>query len=380
MGAAFGSKGSVTDTTNGATQLVSLSGTGANLPYIAATTDPAGYNNSNINFAAFHQPVGGSYQWNIQGQRQLNNNLVVSLAYVASHGHDLPFAVDINQVPANRLAPSDKQFRPYPQFGTIAVAGAVPNENAISNYNSLQAQIDQRFSHGLSFSFSYVWSHFLDDLDTAGWGSHSGTTNWQNAYNPAANYGNSNFDVRNAFKGYVLYQLPFGRGRQFLNSNALVDAIIGGWQVSDTLVVQSGQPFTPVMQTDTSYSLAGSNFALYPNLIGNPTLTNRGVNQWFNEAAFAPPAAGTFGGVHRNQLTGPDLATTDLSLGKTFSIWESVKLQVRGDAQNLFNHPSFGLPANQLTVLNGAVSAGTSTINSVTVPSRTMQVSARISF
>ena len=131
MGGAFGAKGNATDTTNGAVQLVSLSGTGANLPYIAATTDPAGYNDSNVNFAAFHQPVGGSYQWNFQLQRQVNNNLVASLAYVASHGHDLPFAVDINQVPAAKLAPIDKQFRPYPQFGTIAVAGTVPNENAI---------------------------------------------------------------------------------------------------------------------------------------------------------------------------------------------------------------------------------------------------------
>ena len=72
----------------------------------------------------------------------------------------------------------------------------------------------------------------------------------------------------------------------------------------------------------------------------------------------APPAAGTFGNEHRNQLTGPGLVTTNLSLSKTFAIWESVKLQVRGDAQNLFNHPSFGLPANQLTVVNGAVVPG----------------------
>ena len=94
----------------------------------------------------YHQPVGGSYQWNIQGQRQLNNNLVASLAYVASHGHDLPFPVDINQVPVAHLQSNDQQFRPYPQFGTIAMAGAVPNENAISNYNSLQATIQQRLS------------------------------------------------------------------------------------------------------------------------------------------------------------------------------------------------------------------------------------------
>ena len=71
-------------------------------------------------------------------------------------------------------------------------------------------------------------------------------------------------------KGYILYQLPFGRGRQFLNSNALVDAIIGGWQVSDTLIIQSGQPFTAVMKADNSYSLAGSNFAWYPNVDREP--------------------------------------------------------------------------------------------------------------
>src|SRR5439155_21328488 len=141
-GGAFGSMGHAPDTTNGAAQLVSLSGTGAKLPHIAATTNPPAYNNSHVNFAAYHQPVGGSYQWNFQLQRQVNPNLVASLAYVASHGHDLPFAVDINQVPATKLSPNDKQFRPYPQFGTIAVAGTVPNENAISNYNSLQATIE----------------------------------------------------------------------------------------------------------------------------------------------------------------------------------------------------------------------------------------------
>ncbi len=134
------------------------------------------------------------------------------------------------------------------------------------------------------------------------------------------------------------------------------------------------------MNNDTSYSLGGSNFKLYPNLIGNPTLASRGINQWFNEAAFAPPSAGTFGNERRNQLTGPGLVTTNLSLSKTFTIWEEVKLQVRGDAQNLFNHPSFGLPANGLTAANGAIVTGSSTINSVTVPSRTMQVSARLSF
>ncbi len=384
MGGAFGSKGSVTDTTNGVTPVVVLSGTGANLPYIGASTDASAYNGSNVNYAAYHQPVGGSYQWNIQGQRQLGPNLVVSLAYVASHGHDLPFPVDINQVPQNKLAPDDQQSRPYPQFGTIATAGAVPGENAISNYHSLQATIQKRLTHGLNFNFNYVWSHFLDDLDTAGWGSHSGDTFWQNAYKPSANYGNSNFDVRNAFKGDLLYQLPFGQGRQFLNNNRLLDTVIGGWQASSTIVLLSGQPFTAVMNgSDNSFSLAGSNYRWFPNVIGNPKLSSHpqhGVNQWFNEAAFAVPAPGTFGNERRNQLTGPGLSRVNFSLGKSFAIWEQVRLQVRADANNIFNHPSFGLPASGLTANNGVIQTGSSSINSVSVPARTMQLSGRLSF
>jgi hypothetical protein len=187
--------------------------------------------------------------------------------------------------------------------------------------------------------------------------------------------------VRNAFKGSIVYELPFGRGRQFVNNNTMADAVIGGWQVSSTIVLQTGQFFTPVLSVDNSYSLAGSSFAWYPNQIGNPRPANRNVNQWFNEAAFAAPAAGTFGTEGRNQLTGPGLSRVNLSLGKTFAIWEQVRLQIRADANNIFNHPSFGLPANQLTVnSSGTINTGTSTINSVTVPSRTMQLGARVTF
>jgi hypothetical protein len=382
MGGAFGSKGNVTDQTNGLTPVVILSGTGSNLPYVGASTDPTAYNGQNQNYVAYHQPVGGSYQWNVQGQRQLGPNLVVSLAYVASHGHNLPFPVDINEVPEDKLSANDQQFRPYPQFGTLSTTGTVANENAISNYNSLQATIQKRFTSGLSFNFNYVWSHFLSDMDSAGWGSHSGAQYYQNSYDPSANYGNSNFDVRNSFKGNVLYQLPFGRGRQFLNSNELLDEVIGGWQASSTIVLLDGQPFTAVMQDGSnSYSLAGSNFAWFPNRTGSTSLKNRGVSQWFNEAAFAVPASGTFGNEGRNSLTGPGFNRINLSLGKTFDIWEQVHLQIRADANNAFNHPSFGLPDNNLTVsTSGAIATGTSKITTLSDPGRTMQLSARFSF
>src|SRR6202008_3045664 len=116
--------------------------------------------------------------------------------------------------------------------------------NAISNYNALQAQITKRYSNGLLFSANFVWSHFLDDQDSGGWGSRGGTQYWQIGNNPGANYGNSNFDIRNAFKGYASYELPFGKGKQYLNGSNLENALAGGWRLSGTFITQSGNPFT----------------------------------------------------------------------------------------------------------------------------------------
>ncbi len=393
MGGAFGSKGSVTDNTNGITPVVILSGSGSNLPYVSNSTAPGAYNGQSFNFNAYHEPVGGSYQWNIRAQRQIGSNLVASLGYVATHGHNLPFQVDINQVPQNLLSANDQGSRPYPQFGSLNTSGTPANENAVSNYNSLQASIDKRMSQGLNISFSYVWSHFLSDNDSAGWGSHGGATQIQNSFVPSANYGNSNFDIRNAFKGYAVYELPFGRNKQFLNSNFLLDEVVGGWQLASTIIVQSGQPFTAVMASGTnSYSLAGNNFSWFPNVIGNPKLSNRGPNQWFNEAAFAAPAPGTFGDERRNQLTGPAFERVNLSLGKTFAFTEGIHLEVRADANNAFNHPGFGLPNSNLTVCPssgllpggcsgyGAIATGTSTITALSDNGRTLQLSAHVTF
>jgi hypothetical protein len=397
MGQAFGSKGAINDNTNGLTPVVTLSGSGAALPYVASSTAPGAYNGQSFNFNAYHEPVGGSYQWNLRVQRQIGNDFVASLGYVATHGHNLPFPVDINQVPQNLLSANDQGSRPFPQFGSLNTSGTPANENAISNYNSLQAVIEKRMTQGLSLQFSYVWSHFLDDIDSAGWGSHSGSTYIQNSFNPSANYGNSNFDIRNAFRGYAIYELPFGKGRQFVNSSAPLDAVIGGWQLAGTLILQDGQPFTPVMSSGAnSYSLAGNNFNWFPNIIGNPKLGNRSQNQWFNEAAFAVPAPGTFGDARRNQLTGPGLEQVNLGLGKTFHFTEGINVEVRADANNAFNHPSLGLPNQNLTVCPssgvlpstcsgyGAIATGTSTITSLATGStqngRTLQLSAHLTF
>lgn len=390
MGGAFGSRGSVTDQSNGAAPVVVLSSDGSSLPYISATTDPSGFNGQNVSYNRYHTSVGGSYQWNLSAERSLGTDMVATLTYVGNHGHDLPFVTDLNQVHEENLSPNDKQFRPYPQYGSI---GGSTN-NAISNYNALQAALQKRFTHGLNFNFNYTWSHFLSEMDSSGWGSRAGSQNYQIGYEPGRNYGNSNFDVRNAFKGSVVYQLPFGKGRQFLNNNYALDALFGGWQGAGTVVLQSGQPFTVTMKTNSSFAQAGSWF---PNVLATPHVIKRGphgTSEWFDEAAYAQPTPGTFGNSGRNTLNGPGLTAINFSLGKSFAIWENVNLQIRADANNIFNHPSFKAPTSSLAVCSldkkgnlppgcsavGAVQTGTSTIRGLTIGGRHIQLGARLSF
>jgi hypothetical protein len=380
MGGAHTSSGNDTDQSNGVTSIGQLGGSGSNLPYIAPTTDPAAQNGQDVNYSQFHTPLPKIYQWNLSVQREVGTNLVAEVSYVASHGSNLNFPVDINQVPVALLSANDSGDRPNPNFH--AINGST--NNAISNYNSLQATINKRMTSGLSFAVNYTWSHFLDDQDSSGWGSRAGQQNYQNSYKPSLNYANSNFDQRHALKGNVVYELPFGQGKQFLNHNQLLDGIIGGWQASGTVILLSGNPFTVFANDNTSFAQAGS---LFPNSTGvSPKPLHRSINEWYNPAAFSQPAPGTFGNVGRNSVTGPGINQVNLSAGKTFSLLEGIKLQIRADATNAFNHASFGVPNQYLSIPSGAPSGTTSfdgantNITWVTVGARTMQLGAHLTF
>jgi hypothetical protein len=391
MGAEILSSGSNADQTNGITPITLLGGNGnlitpvtggvsaTPLPYSAASADPTRFNGQQAGYIQYHTPVPRILQWNVSVQRALSTDLVAEVAYVASHGSNLSFTTDLNTVPQSLLSSNDSSNRPYPNYQGIPGS----TNNAISNYNSLQASVTKRMSRGLSLSFNYVWSHMLDEWDSSGWGSHSGQQDFQisSVYNPRANYGNSNFDVRNAFKGYAVYQLPFGRGKQFLNGNRLMDEAVGGWQIAGTVVLQSGNPFS-VYGNQNTFTQAGIAF---PNR--NPGVplypSNRSINNWFNPAAFLAPANGTFGNVKRNSLYGPGINTINFSAAKAFSIREGINVEFRADAQNVFNHPSFGLPDN--THLSGAAGvdqpySGTAPIRKLTVQGRNLQLGLRVSF
>jgi len=143
-------------------------------------------------------------------------------------------------------------------------------------------------------------------------------------------------------------------------------------------------PFTPVISgSNNSYSQAGD---WYPNQLRNPKPLHQSIDQWYDPTAFTLPAPGTFGNMRRNSLYGPGINVVNLSAGKTFVLHEQIEFQIRADATNAFNHPSFGQP-NLGLVSGGDGSAASdpffgspTNITTLTVNGRSMQLNARLSF
>jgi hypothetical protein len=387
LGIAFADTGSDADQTNGITPIVKLNGTGTvygtstPLPFTSASTSSAAYNGQSVSYTQFHTPVMKIWEWTASVQRELRTNLVAEVTYVGSHGINGPGVNDFNAIPIGKLSSNDSQYRPYPQYQSIT--GQLLD--GVSNYDSLQAQITKRFSSGLSFNFNYVWSHFLTDWDSQSGGSGNSGGAYQIANDSKANYSNSSFDVRQAFKGYAVYRLPFGRGMRFVNNNSLLDAVIGGWQLSGSTIVVSGSPYTVYADGNTYQLAAGS--SQFPNWNPgvSPKPAHRSTNEWFNPQAFTKPANGTFGDVRRNSLYGPASHNVNLSGSKTFTLpWESVKLQIRADLSNAFNSTSWGVPSavylaspDSNGVYTGPV---TDQIMGSSVSGRNMQLGAHLSF
>jgi hypothetical protein len=318
-------------------------------------------NGNSPGYNQYHTPVPKIMQYNVTVERQIGNTMMGSVAYVGSKGYNLNFGVDINQVPVSALSTIDNApgtvARPYPIYQGL---GGSTN-NASSNYNSLQVVFQKRIGHGLELNTNYTYSKFLDSMDSAGWGSSVGGTNYQNSYCVQCNWGPSNFDQKHVFSFSGIYTLPFGRGAQFLNNNVIVDEVLGGWRLSATSRENTGSPFTPTMATNNTYAQAGGQ---YPDLIGNPKLANKSIYNQFNKDAFGFTRScavtnvtldqttcglGVFGELHRNSLYGPDQSNLNLSFGKTFSLFEKTKFEVRADAQNALNHASFCGPDASIT-------------------------------
>jgi hypothetical protein len=310
-----------------------------------------------------------SQQFNLTVQRQLGNSSTFQISYVGQKTDHLMAIELINQkvLEANgTIAPS-----PYlsPSLLTLIGQARLTTSVGYSNYNALQASFQKRLDKGLEFQANYTWSKCLGN--TSGFFAQYGDTNpgltqagnnhffFQNTYNPAADYGRCDQNVTNAFNGFVTYDLPFGRGRQFgSNINRVADLIVGGWQANSILQFHTGFPFT-AQANDNSGTTSGFPRA---NCNGSPietpgadsTIKGNPGKVWFSGANVSQPTSG-FGNCQVGSYTGPGLQAVDFSVSKNFTIVEHQSLQFRAEAINALNHPILAGPNSAIGTTFGLI-------------------------
>jgi hypothetical protein len=230
--------------------------------------------------------------------------------------------------------------------------------NADSRYNALQVDVTRRFGSGLRFRGAYAFAKSLDDHSASFLANEgiAGATTIMIPQNPRADWGASNYDVTHQFVGNFNYDLPLGKGKWLgRNAGGVADKVLSGWQWNGIGTIQSGFPFTPLVSFNRSNngdSRAPDRVSLNPNFSGPLVLGT--PNQWFNPAAFMLPAAGTYGNAGRDILRGPGLGNLDMSLFKTTTLSEAMKLQFRAEFFNILNRPNFGMPSVFMFTSSGA--------------------------
>jgi hypothetical protein len=241
---------------------------------------------------------------------------------------------------------------PFPQF-TGVEGDAAPWAN--SEYNSLQVELQKRFSHGLQFLATYTWSKSIDDSSVSGGNGELGSFfNLQDPNDIELERGLSSYDIPDVFQLTYIYQLPFGRGERFGSKvNPVLNALIGGWNTAGTWRFNNGRPLALMLQTGESLPTYGPQ---RPNLIGTLECNN-GANfltdYFSNPQVVTTPAAFTLGTAPRTDgsCRQPGQANADLSIYKEFSlsnVREGMHLEFRLETYNAFNHVQFDGPNTTL--------------------------------
>ena len=278
------------------------------------------------------------HEFNFTVQQQLGSTRVAEVAYVGSRGRNLIASRDINQPRPGTAQPN---LRPDPRFDDITLI----ESRARSEFDSFQARFQQRYAFGCTMLVAYTLGKSRDDA--SGFFTSAGDPNFpQDSANLDAEWGRSSFDVRHRLSVSFSYEAPFLRGR-----GDILEKVLGGWTVSGIVAMQSGRPFTAALLPENDNSNTGRSSLGFgsndrPNVSGDPTLSTRGREQWFNTAAFSLPAYGTFGNTGRNTLDGPGYQNVNLALLKQVPLPSRARLQLRAEAFNLLNRVNFDLPDN----------------------------------
>ena len=342
-------------------------------------------------YNAAHSIQSPQYQeWNLEFQQGFGKNTTLSLNYVGNHGiHEAVQNAGLNAFGFGTLPATAID----PRFGTITEVGTV----GVSNYNGLTISARHQFS-SLQVQANYTWSHALDEISNAGFLQYNFATNQsiltpQDPFNLRAfNYGNADYDSRHYFSLNYVWTTPKISGWK---------GVLADWTVSGTIFARSGLPFT-VIDGNATGTLGANNFGgalngagafVFANYLGGAPSScgSEAVSTACLTSAMFSSADTAFGNQRRNQFYGPKYFDTDMSLMKNFRVprWESAKFSVGAQFFNLFNHPNFDQPVNdiantgQFGTIIGTVNTPTSILGSFLggdASPRLVQIKASLTF
>jgi hypothetical protein len=283
-------------------------------------------------------------EWNFEVQRTIGTSTVVSANYVGNRGYDIilfnPYlnAYDVAGFGGLPTAPPDQR---------VATVNQLSN-NGYSNYNGLSLSVRQTFWRGFTGQLNYTYSHALDNISNGGTEPFAAFTNPSivrqiDPFNPKAQYGPADYDIRHYISMNYVWQLPFK------SQNRLLDAAMGGWMISGTLYYHTGLPYS-IIDGLTAGSIASENDGLATVLaqpiapIPTHCSLSAILTPCFTPADFASPAEGFVGTLGRNAMRQTGYFNTDFSLRKDFRLTERMGFEVGANAYNFFNHANFQAP------------------------------------
>jgi Carboxypeptidase regulatory-like domain/TonB dependent receptor len=331
----------------------------ANIPSQSVTGYPLSPDNGKI------------HQFNVTIERQFHNT-GFRLSYVGSRDYGMNYSISVNK-PQPSLIPFTASARPYPQF----VSGTYFRSNGEARYNAMSFEVQRKVGQ-LTFDSHWTWASNFNNYDSSTAGNPPITTqNLENPYAPLQ-MAHDVYTPRHRVVLNVVWEVPVGKGRRYLShAPAVVDHVLGGWQVYWIGYLQTGFFFTPSFSgSDPSNT---NTIGGRPDRIcnGNLPSSQRNVNHWFDTSCFMTPPAGRFGNSGSNFLEGPGYNMQDISVSKTFNLTERFKFTFSAAAANALNHPNFNVPSSNISA-PGSVGVISSVQDGA--PARQIEVRGRIDF
>jgi Carboxypeptidase regulatory-like domain/TonB dependent receptor len=361
-------KGSVSQTYNVlGTPLVNVAAAQAAVGTPLTTGGP--FNDSNYYYSPKFRPPY-SEQYNLLVEHSFSKKTLLSAGYVGSVSRHIDYnsgGANSAVTPGPGTAAQVNARRPFPYMTNFHYDSAT----GTGNYNSLQAKLEQKLTNGLQALVSYTWSKSLDTGSGLFNAEEAPGTSVENYYDPASNYGPSGYDVPHFLSISALYELPFGKGKPFMNSGPLA-YVLGNWQVNTLSQFRSGQNYSLAINGDIANVGTGGNER--PNLVGNPFLSHPTYKAAFNTAAFAAPASYTFGNIRKGTMRAQSFKNADMSLFKNFPFAEHGNVEFRAEAFNIFNIINPGIPQSNMSSTSFGV------VSSISGLPRQLQFALKISY